>query len=164
MRIKTISIYDGTVDRDAVKSLLGESTIMVLDMDAIQHHTLNVSEYTYLSHFFSIVVVNLARKLNDLIDSIMAGSSMVVISPWVKERVLRDFLDVSENVVMPYVNVALLHVYQDMGGQYYLVEYPIDKPFKTAFYLGVPPDDTYTQVDGFPDSVKNIIFRDSANK
>ncbi|CAC12427.1 hypothetical protein [Thermoplasma acidophilum] len=158
MQIHTLTIRHGRSDPETVRSLLGQDQVLVVDYDAIHHHVINTAEYTYLSHMFDIIVLNLSGKLNDIIDTIMAGAAMVVIDPSVQEKRLREFFDITENIAMPYRGDGHSEAFSQLGGQYFVTDREIGYPFKLAYSTTDISGDRYIRVLDFPQDISDMIF------
>ncbi|KAA8922071.1 hypothetical protein [Thermoplasma sp.] len=161
MQIHTLTIRHGRSDPETVRSLLGADQVFVVDYDAIHRHVINTAEYTYLSHMFDIIVLNLSERLNDVIDTIMAGAAIVVIDPSVQERRLREFFDVTENIAMPYGDDGRCEEFSQLGGQYFITDREIKYPFRSAYSTVDIPGEKYIRVLDFPQDVSDMIFEKS---
>ncbi len=158
LQIHTLTIRHGRSDAEAVRSILGSDQVFVIDYDAIDHHVINTAEYTYLSHMFDIVVLNMSERINDVIDTIMAGALLVVIDPGVPGKRLREFFEVTENIVMPYTDNESCRTFSDLGGQYFFTDREVQYPFRSAYTTAEIPGDKYIKVMDFPNDLSEMIF------
>ncbi|MGC8608290.1 MAG: hypothetical protein ACP5UV_00270 [Thermoplasmata archaeon] len=152
--MKCIEIKKDYISVDSAKSLIKEDEVFVIDMDAFTSGSFNLAEYTYLSNFFDITVMNGSSRVNDLVDSLIAGAMNVVISGEVKEKVLRSFLDLTENIVLPYSDEDSALHFVEMGGKYFLSDSPVPVKANRIYYYGTgDPGGNYVKLDNFPDNI-----------
>ncbi len=125
--------------------------IMLIDMNAIRKGRPNFSFYQKISRFFTLHVLSLIDRIDDLVDTLIVGSSSVVISPRVNEKKLRDMLEITANIIMPYTSLPSSRFYSDHGGEYFLTNVLIPFKFKLAYYYGPgDPGEKYVKLVEFP--------------
>lgn len=125
--------------------------IFLIDMDAVKRGKPNFSFYQEISKYFDVDVLSLVSRMDDLVDSLVLGCQSVVISPLLSEKKIVDFLEVSQNLIMPYTSLPSSRFFSSHGGSYFLSNSIINYPFELTYYYGPgDPGDKYVGLRGFP--------------
>lgn len=144
----------GYEDAKSLLEFVSGEDLFVIDLDGLNRGAYNLKLYYDLSKFFEITVMSFPERAADLVDSIVSGASRVVISSNLPDRIIRDFLTVTEDLVMNYANMGGCRIFSENGGKYYLSNRIVDLPFEKVFLYGGTIDrEGYVVVEGFPDFV-----------
>ncbi|AKA49512.1 hypothetical protein IX51_10870 [uncultured archaeon] len=142
----------GFVNAKTLLEFEDEEELFVIDLDGLNKGAYNLKLYNELSKFFEITVMSFPERTADLVDSIVSGASRVVISSNLPDRVIRDFLTVTEDLVMNYANMSGCRIFSENGGKYYLSNRMVDLPFEKVYlYRGALEKKGYVVLEGFPD-------------
>lgn len=137
------------------KDLLGKveaEELFVIDLDGLNRGAYNLKLYSQISKFFEITVMNFPSRTADVVDSIVSGASRVVVSSKLPEKTIRDFLAVTEDLVMNYANIGGCRLFSDNGGKYFLSSRVVDLAFEKVYLYGGKADmKDYVWLDGFPE-------------
>ena len=138
--IQCITLSRGRIEKfNTIQELLALELeeIFIIDMDALRKGRPSIKFYSDISKYFQVYALSLCNRLDDLVDSLISGCEGVVISPLISEKLLNDFLEVSENIIMPYTSLPSSRAFSLMGGSYYLCNVTVNYKFKTNFYYGL---------------------------
>lgn len=148
-------------DYNSIEDLLevaGEE-VFLIDMDAIKKGKPSFDFYQELSKFIDVYVLSLVNRVDDLVDTIILGCAGVVISPTLDSRKLREFLDISENVIMPYTSLPTTREFSRLGGKYYLSNTLVSFNFTNTFFYGSgDPGKSYIHLKDFPLEYQNLAL------
>ncbi len=152
--MKCINIKKNYISVASAKSLISEGEVFVIDIDAYTSGNFNFDKYTYLSNFFEITVMNGSKKLNDIVDTLIAGALHVVVSDDLSEKTLRSFLDLTENIVLPFSDIDNALAFTGMGGKYFLSGIPVPVKAERIYYYGPgDPGGNYVKLENFPENM-----------
>jgi len=90
-----------------------------------------------LSKYFELIVMNYPYRVSDLIDTFVSGASRVVISNDITDRLIREYLSVSDQLVMKYANNTACRVFSLLGGNMFLSNIEINMIYSTLYAYGV---------------------------
>jgi hypothetical protein len=120
---------------DLLKS--GIEELFVVDLDSIRSGAPNLKLYGSLSKYFELIVMNYPYRVSDLIDTFVSGASRVVISNDITDRLIREYLSVSDQLVMKYANNTACRVFSLLGGNMFLSNIEINMIYSTLYAYGV---------------------------
>lgn len=160
MKINCLVLQEGEINglppEIPLEELEGEE-IMVCDMDAIGKGKFNFKLYGEISKFLEPVVVNFPTRVEDMMDTLIAGASRVVLASDVTESILGRMLAISDGVVLPSDSPQKPYFIEN-GGRFLISEREVFTPFDLCYNVG--PDLTsekYINVKGFPESLLHYI-------
>ncbi len=133
---------------------LDTEELFVVDLDGLAKGAYNLKLYTEIAKFFEITVMSFPRRVADLVDTIISGASRVVVSSNLTERNLKDFLGITEDLVMNYGRMETCRLFSANDGVYYLSNRMVDLPYRKVYHYGQPVDkEGYIQIQNFPDFI-----------
>ncbi len=152
--MQCVTISFGEIEKyRSVQELMGLAgdEIFLIDMDAIKRGKPNFKFYQEISKYFDINVLSLISRVDDLVDSLILGCQSVVISPALSPRKISEFLEVSENIVMPYTSLPSTREFSRLGGTYFLSNTLVNYNFNLCYYYGPgDPGEKYVRLKDFP--------------
>lgn len=152
--IDCVTLSGGKIDTfGTIQDLMGSAgdEIFLIDMDAIKRGKPSFKFYQEISKYFDVHVLSLVTRMDDLVDSIILGCQSVVVSPNISASTIADFLEVSDNIVMPYSSLPSSREFSKLGGSYFLSNVIINYSFNLTYYYGLgDPGDNYVRLKGFP--------------
>lgn len=133
---------------------LGGEELFVIDLDGLNRGSYNFKLYNDISKFFETTIMSFPVRAADLVDCIVAGASRVVVSSNLDDTRIRDFIGITDELVMNYANMKGCRVFSDSGGMFYLSNRTVDLPFERVFLYGGKIDAKgYTNLEGFPEFI-----------
>lgn len=133
---------------------LGGEELFVVDLDGLSSGSYNFRLYYDISKFFEITVMSFPARAADLVDSIVAGASKVVVSSNLEAKKIEDFLTITDELVMNYANQGGCRIFSESGGRYFLSNRVVDLPFDQVYLYGSSIDSKgYTVIEGFPEFI-----------
>ncbi len=139
-QMECITIQQGEIrDNRTLDDLLksGIEELFVVDLDSIRRGTPNLKLYASLSKYFELVVMNYPYRVSDLIDSFVSGASRVVLSNDVSDRLIREYLSVSDQLVMKYSNGNACRAFSLLGGNMFLSNIEVNLVYSTLYAYGI---------------------------
>lgn len=128
--------------------------LFVIDLDGLTRGAYNLKLYNDIAKFFEITVMSFPQRTADLVDTIISGASRVVVSSNLSERSIKDFLGITEDLVMNYGTIQTCRIFSQNDGVYYLANRMVDLPYRKVFYYGTAVDkEGYVQLKDFPEFV-----------
>lgn len=125
--------------------------VFLIDMNAIKKGKPNFKFYQEFTKYFDVYVLSLVNKIDDLLDTLILGCEGVVISPRLDPRMIKEFLAISENLIMPYTSLPSTRDFSRFGGRDFLTNTLVSFPFDNAYYYGPGlPGDKYIRLKDFP--------------
>lgn len=156
--MRCLYLETGNVPYEVIQKLLreGSDSIFLVDRSGILRGKLNTKVYSELSKFFELHVMNYPRSVGQLQDTIISGASSVVISPDLPPKMIEDMAWMSENIILPYTNLAASEEFRIIGGSKYLTRGDVPPSYSELYYVGrnPPRDDTILLLD-FPEEMNN---------
>ncbi len=153
------SIQCATLSKDRIENFetiqdlmeIAGDEVFLIDMPAIKKGKPSFGFYQELSKFMDVYVLSLVSRVDDLVDTLILGCESVVISPRIDARKLGEFLEISENLIMPYTSLPSAREFSRLGGKYYLSNTIVSYPFSLAYYYGPGnPGEKYVRLKDFP--------------
>lgn len=136
---------------------LGGDEIMVCDLDAIYHGKFNFKMYGHIGKFLEPVVVNFARRVEDLMDSLISGASRVVLDSRENTVSLEKMLQLSDDIVLPARNPNS-SLFIERGGKYLISDHEVFSRFEKCYNVGPPITyDNYINISNFPENLLQYI-------
>lgn len=133
---------------------LDTDELFIIDLDGLTRGAYNLRLYTDISKFFEITVMSFPQRTADLVDSIISGASKVVVSSTLSERTIKDFLGITEDLVMNYGKMDTCRTFSMNDGVYYLSNRMVDLPYRKVYFYGQEIDkEGYVTIHGFPDFI-----------
>lgn len=125
--------------------------VFLIDMNAIKKGKPSYKFYQELTKFMDVYVLSLVSRVDDLLDTLILGCESVVISPRLDSKQIKEFLTISDNLVMPYTSLPSTRDFSRFGGKNFLTNTLVSFPFDIAYYYGPGnPGDKYTHLKDFP--------------
>lgn len=160
MQIKCLSLRNGEIHGLSpgvpLAELEGEE-VMVCDFDAINRGKMNFRLYGEISKFLEPVVLNLPSKLEDIMDSLIAGAARVIIPADIEPYSLKRMLTISDGIILPSRSPSREYFYQE-GGKYLISEREVFTRFDLCYNVGPQlKSEKYINVENFPESLLKYI-------
>lgn len=160
MPIRCLLIEDGELKGlppdTPLETLPGEE-IMACDYDAIRRGRFNFKLYGQISKFFELIVVSFPARVEDLMDSLIAGAFRVVVDPQADPNVIARMLEVSDGVVMPASSLNR-DFFMERGGHYLISDREVFIGFDLCYNVGHElSSKKYVNVAGFPEDLLRYI-------
>ncbi len=131
---------------------------MICDYDGIYRGSYNFKIYSHVAKFFEVVVFNLVRREYDYVDSLISGASRVVVDSSMNDSVLGKIMEISPDVVFPYVDHMRIETFRSMGGHSFIASRQISGPFEICYNVGpVLNSEKYIDVIDFPEDLLALI-------
>ncbi len=131
--------------------------VMVCDFDAIDRGKFNFRLYGEISKFLEPVVLNLPTRLEDMMDSLIAGAARVVLPSDMELYTLKRMLAISDGIVLPSRSTSREYFYQE-GGKYLISDREVFTRFDLCYNVGPQlSSKKYINVKDFPESLLKYI-------
>lgn len=158
MKCLTISHSKILGNLDGVDDLsrLPDEEFFVIDMDALLRSKYNFNIYSTISKYVEFDLMAYPFRENDLVDMIISGASRVVINHTISEEKLKDFMEVSDQLIMHYASQFEARAFMKKGGKYLMGCSQVEVPKGiTVFYYGMPGQgEQYIQLEDFPEELR----------
>lgn len=129
----------------------GIEELFVIDLDAIFKNKFNFHTYQDLSKYFEIVVMSLPLRVEDLMDSFIAGADKVVVSGRSDLNLLDSFMKMSDNLVLCYQDPAVANAFYQGGGREFLTDRQLNFSGSMIYsFSRLQGGDSYIQLVDFP--------------
>ena len=140
--------------------LSGIEELFVIDHDAIFKNRMNFHTYQELSKYFEIVVMSLPLRVEDLMDSFIAGAGKVVIAGRSGAYLVENHLKMSESEVLCYQDPSIARSFYGAGGREFLSDRALDFPGSLIYsYSKVLSGDRIVQLVDFPrDDLLDVLY------
>lgn len=131
--------------------------VMVCDFDAIARGKFNFRLYGDISKFLEPVVMNLPSRMEDMMDSLIAGAARVVLPRDIEPNSLKRMLTISDGIVLPSTSPSRDFFYQE-GGRYLVSEGEVFSRFDLCYNVGPQlSSKKYINVKDFPESLLKYV-------
>ncbi|MGP6239570.1 hypothetical protein ACNF40_04020 [Cuniculiplasma sp. SKW4] len=132
-----------------------EDEAFVIDMDALNRYQFNFKLYSEISKYIEFTLMAYPYKENDLIDLMISGASRVVINNTLDDEKLRNFFDITDELVMRCSTPMDIRRFNEFGGNMYLTCRIYDRP-GLYFYYGPfhEINEKIIWLSDYPDSLK----------
>ncbi len=146
----------GNIDGIDDLSRLPDEEFFVIDMDALLRSKYNFNLYSTISKYVEFDLMAYPFRENDLVDMIISGASRVVVNHTISEEKLKEFMEVSDQLIMHYASQFEARSFMKNGGKYLLGCSQVDIPKGvTIFYYGLSGQgEQYIQLEDFPEELK----------
>lgn len=161
LKIRCLTIrnhnIEGIPTDQSLETMEGEQ-IMVCDYDGIYRGSYNFKIYNRVAKFFETVVFNLVRREYDYVDSLVSGASRVIVDSSISDSVLEKIMEISPDVVMPYVSSERVEFFRSIGGYSFISSRQINGPFQICYNVGTAlGSEKYVDVIGFPEDLLHFL-------
>ncbi len=131
--------------------------VMVCDFDAIGRGKYNFRLYGEISKFLEPVVMNLPSRVEDMMDSLIAGAARIVLASDIEPGTLKRMLAISDGVVLPSSSPMKEFFYQE-GGRYLISDREVFSRFDLCYNVGPQlSSEKYVNVRNFPENLLRYI-------
>lgn len=149
---RIIGNFDGIDDL----SKLPDEEFFVADMDALLRGKFNFKIYSLISRYVEFNLMAYPSMETDFVDMIIAGASRVVVNHTLSSEKIRDFMEVSDQLIMHYRSQLEARDFIKNGGKYLLGCSPVDvaKGIQIFYYGMSIPGENYVPLTDFPEELR----------
>ena len=137
-------------------SRLPDEEFFVVDMDALLRSKFNFNLYSTISKYVEFNLMAYPFRESDLVDMIISGASRVVVNHTISKEKLKEFMEVSDQLIMHYASQFEARDFMNKGGKYLLGCSQVNLPKQvTVFYYGLTEQgEQYIQLEDFPEELR----------